>query len=64
MTLQLSVDELLTIHNALNEVCNGIEVPEFHARMGTDLEEVRLLLSSVSAAIDEVTTNEKAEGEK
>ena len=64
VTLQLSIDELLMIHNALNEVCNGIEVPEFHARMGAEREQVHLLLSRVSAALGEVTMGEKEDGEK
>ena len=32
--VQFSLDELLVVSNALNEVCNGIDVPEFHARIG------------------------------
>ena len=35
----LSPDDLLTVCNALNEVCNGIDVPEFAMRMGVTREE-------------------------
>ena len=55
LTLRLTIDELLTINNALNEVCNGIEVPEFHARIGASLDQVRLLLSSVGNAIEKAS---------
>ncbi len=34
ITLELTKDELGVLTNALNEVCNGIEVWEFDTRMG------------------------------
>jgi hypothetical protein len=46
--------ELLIINNALNEVCNGIDVPEFETRMGVTLAQVQLLLSSVQRVLDEL----------
>jgi hypothetical protein len=42
--LKLSRSELLILHNALNEVVNGIEVPEFSTRMGAEVSEVESLL--------------------
>jgi hypothetical protein len=42
--LELSPDDLCLLNNALNEVCNGVDVPEFHTRMGASLEEARNLL--------------------
>jgi hypothetical protein len=50
--LELSDDELLIIHNSLNEVCNGIDLPEFHARIGAFPDQVRHLLSSVGSIVD------------
>jgi hypothetical protein len=44
MTIDLTTDELLIINNALNEVCNGIHLEgEFDTRMGTSVEEARIL---------------------
>jgi hypothetical protein len=56
VTLRLSIHELVVINNALNEVCNGIEVPEFRARIGAPPDQVQLLSDSVSAAIEKVPT--------
>ena len=50
--VQLSYNELLVVNNALNEVCNGIEVPEFHARIGASLEDVQRVLEALGNIID------------
>jgi len=34
----LTSEELLTISNALNEVCNALDISEFPTRMGVSLE--------------------------
>jgi hypothetical protein len=52
----LTEDELRTINNALNEVCHGIEVPEFATRMGATLAEVKALLDRIHAMLPPVTT--------
>jgi len=50
MTIELANDELLVIHNALNEVCNGIHLEgEFHTRMGCSVDEARALLAKIRA---------------
>ena len=46
--------ELLIINNALNEVCNGIDLPEFETRMGVTLAQVESLLSSVRLVLSEL----------
>ena len=38
--LRLSLQELVVINNALNEVVNGRGVPDFQSRIGTSIEEV------------------------
>lgn len=43
-TIHLSRDDARLVSNALNEVCNALEVREFSTRMGADLAEVRALL--------------------
>jgi len=50
VTVELTKDELGVINNALNEVCNGIDLEgEFHARMGCTVEEARNLLTKIHA---------------
>lgn len=47
ITLEISLDELRGFNNALNEVCNGIEVDEFDKNIGMDEESVRGILKSI-----------------
>jgi hypothetical protein len=48
--LELTKDELGIINNALNEVCNGIDLEgEFDTRMGCNVEEARAVLAKVHA---------------
>ena len=50
MIVELSKDELRIINNALNEVCNGIDLAgEFDTRMGCTVEEVRAVLAKIHA---------------
>lgn len=44
--------ELLIIHAALNEVCNGIALFEFETRMGAKREEVARLLEETGRLLD------------
>jgi hypothetical protein len=48
----LSLDELLFIHQALNEVCNGIHIydAEFETRLGFRREDGRALLAQLGNA--------------
>ena len=48
-----SNDELVLISNALNEVCNGIEIDdaEFATRLGAQREEARRLLENLGSLI-------------
>jgi hypothetical protein len=50
MLVELTNDELRIINNALNEVCNGIDLEgEFDTRMGCDIEEARAVLTKIHA---------------
>ncbi len=50
MNIELTKDEIEIINNALNEVCNGIDLEgEFETRMGCTVEEGRALLEKVHA---------------
>jgi hypothetical protein len=46
-SVQLSKEDLVLIHNALNEVCNALDVPEFQTRMGADIEQAQALLARI-----------------
>lgn len=50
--VELSRGELELVNNALNEVCHGIDLPEFSTRMGADRSEVVKLLHRVREALD------------
>jgi len=49
--VRLTRGELGIINNALNEICHGIEVPEFATRIGAELAEVERLLAEFGALI-------------
>ncbi|MCI0438269.1 MAG: hypothetical protein L0177_03955 [Chloroflexi bacterium] len=49
--VSLSTHELAILNNALNEVCNGLDIAEFSTRMGAELEEAEGLLNQIGKAI-------------
>jgi hypothetical protein len=51
--IRLSWDELRLVSNALNEVCHGFELPEFHTRLGSSLDVAKVLLDQIGAVIDQ-----------
>jgi hypothetical protein len=61
-TVQFSLDELLVVSNALNEVCNGIDVPEFHARIGDSPDEAQRLLEKLGEIIERAAAQETDRG--
>jgi predicted transcriptional regulator len=50
----LSRDELRILSNALNEVCNALDVEEFATRMGAEPSEAKSLLKQLVAANDKM----------
>jgi len=47
--VELTSTEIITINNALNEVCNGIRLEsEFDTRMGCTVEDARSLLAEIN----------------
>ena len=54
MTIELSLAELRTIANALNEVCNGIDIAdaEFQTRLGVDRVAALAVLKKVCSALE------------
>lgn len=48
----LSRDEIVVLHAALNEICNGIEVFEFETRIGVNIEFATNLLQALGSVLD------------
>ena len=44
-TVHLSKDDARLVSNALNKVCNALDVREFATRMGADLGDARVILN-------------------
>jgi hypothetical protein len=53
----LSQGDLLILNNALNEVCNGVDIEdfEFSTRLGAERSDARQLLAQLQAGIDALT---------
>jgi hypothetical protein len=54
VTVELTRGDLLTINNALNEVCHGpdsIDDWEFHTRIGVERHEAKSLLDAVNSLV-------------
>ena len=51
----VSRDDLISLNNALNEVCHGVKIPngEFEARLGCSRAKMKRLLARVNRLIDE-----------
>jgi hypothetical protein len=49
--LEVSQDELVMLNNALNEVLHGIDIPEFHARIGAERDAAEKLLAEVGRIV-------------
>ena len=50
--LACSKEDLLIIHSALNEICNGIDFFEFETRIGAGRDVVSNLLLEVGLILD------------
>jgi hypothetical protein len=56
--MSLTREELIAINNALNEVCNGIELQgEFDTRMGCSVEEAREILRITNTLISKMQSS-------
>ena len=53
--IEFSDGELYILNNALNEVCNGLPIPEFSTRMGAEREDSLELLKQINQLL---TTHE------
>lgn len=59
LQIAISREELSIVNAASNEVCNGIEVFEFDARIGADRERVAALLKEVGHLLDKMDASDK-----
>lgn len=55
--IRISAEELVIFNNALNEVCNGLPLRYFEARVGAPLSGVSALLKEVGVALDGLATH-------
>lgn len=53
--LHVTESELLILNSALNEICNGIDIAEFETRIGSEKEEVTVLLSKIGEILDKMS---------
>jgi hypothetical protein len=53
VTIKFNSRELLILNNALNEICNGIEIPEFETRIGASLNDANRLLSDFNSILSD-----------
>ena len=49
--VRLTADELSIINNALNEVCHGVDLPDFASRIGVARPAAERLLAAVGALL-------------
>ncbi len=49
--IALSENELITLSNCLNEVCNGIDLPAFETRVGASRDKVIGMLRTISSGL-------------
>lgn len=52
--LSLDIKDLLILHSAMNEICNGISVPEFDTRIGVSKDAALTLLKEIGRILDQV----------
>lgn len=57
--VSLSINELVAINNALNEICHGIDLFEFETRIGAPRQEVESLLKSIGSLIQQIEGNQE-----
>lgn len=57
--IRLSIDELNTFKNALNEVGNTLYVSEFKTRMGVSREEAIALAQSIYSLLEKLNLSNK-----
>jgi hypothetical protein len=52
IVLELTHNELILINNSLNEVCHGLDLPDFSTRLGAGWDELEALRRQIAAALE------------
>jgi hypothetical protein len=52
LVVEFSHNELILVNNALNEVCHGLDLPDFTTRLGASRKELETLLAQVQRALE------------
>ena len=52
VVLDLSRNEMILLNNALNEVCHGLDLPDFSTRLGAERGELEALLRQINGAFE------------
>jgi hypothetical protein len=61
VVLDLTHNELILVNNALNEVCHGLDLPDFSTRLGAGRDELEALRHQIYKALEGMT-KQKDEG--
>jgi hypothetical protein len=52
VVLDLSHNEMILLNNALNEVCHGLDLPDFSTHLGAGRDELEALLRQINGALE------------
>jgi hypothetical protein len=52
VVLDLTHNELILLNNALNEVCHGLDLPDFSTRLGAERDELEALQLQINTALE------------
>ncbi len=55
IVLDLNRNELILLNNSLNEVCHGLDLPDFRTRLGAGWDELEALRRQIDAALEKMT---------
>lgn len=58
--LRLTRDELVVLANALNTVCNAVDLPEFTTLLGVNRSEAEALLADLAAVLQRMSPDRGA----
>ncbi len=61
VVVTLTSNDLMIMCNALNEVCNGLDILEFATRMGVNKEEALALMKTLGSVYERVLHHQESE---
>lgn len=56
--IDINREELLIMNSALNEICNGLDIPEFETRIGASIDKAESMLKMIGSILDKMDTSE------